>query len=155
MKRVIRQNDDSLYDVDEDRRITREELRDFLADGGFFEVRRQSTGGDCTFEVVQQIVAASHRENLASMPTAGPAWPGGAPGAAGMAGSLGALTELLSGMDSVGDRGSRQDRADGERQSRRRLLRPEWGQWESDAPAAEARRTGTVDRSNWAGEDDE
>ena len=154
MKRVIRQNDDSLYDVDEDRRTTREELRDFLADGGFFEVRRQSTGGDCTFEVVQQIVAASHRENLASMPTGGPGWPGGGAGGPGMAATLGNLTELLSAMDPRSERGQRRE-GDAERQSRRRLLRPEWGRWESDAPAPGPRRARGGDSDNWAGEEDE
>jgi len=39
-KKILRQNDGSLYDASERRRITTAELRDYLRDGGLFEARR-------------------------------------------------------------------------------------------------------------------
>src|SRR2546428_285950 len=55
-KKIIRKTDGSLYDLTERRRITHAELKDYIKDGGLFEARRQDSGADCTYEVLQGMV---------------------------------------------------------------------------------------------------
>jgi hypothetical protein len=95
-KKILRRTDGSLYDVTDRHRITPAELRDHVRDGGLFEARRDDTGGDCTYEVLQDVLGAGLLQNL--VPGAGGG--GGFPGLGGLGaltaggGTLGALGAL-------------------------------------------------------------
>lgn len=103
-KKILRRSDGSLYDVSERRQISQAELREFVRDGGFFEARRQGSGSDCTYEVLQGVVGAGFVENLLPGMGGGGPLPGlGALGAlSGGGGGLGALGALGSGSGGLG-----------------------------------------------------
>ncbi len=63
-KRIICEDDGSLYDVKERRRISNAELRSYLQDGGLFEARRRGSGADCTYEVLQGAMGRGVLEGL-------------------------------------------------------------------------------------------
>src|SRR5438045_2269893 len=63
-KKILRKNDGSLYDATEQCRITATELRDYVRDGGLFEARRQESGADCTYEVLQSVLGTGMLETL-------------------------------------------------------------------------------------------
>lgn len=96
-KKILRRSDGSLYDVSERRQISQAELREFVRDGGFFEARRQGSGSDCTYEVLQGVVGAGFVENLLPGMGGGGPLPGlGALGALGSgSGGLGQLARLF------------------------------------------------------------
>ena len=102
-KRILCRNDGSLYDVSERRRITPTQLRDYLSDGGLFEARRQESGADCTFEVLQGVVGSGLLGNMVpGLGGSGPLSGLGPLGAlAGGLGPLGALSERSAGLDQI------------------------------------------------------
>ena len=135
-KKILRKNDGSLYDVNQRRRITQAELRDYVRDGGLFEARRHENGADCTYEVLQGVVGVGLLENL--VPGMGSSLPGlgglGGLGALAGGGPLGALTGgggLGDLARRVGDQVARAgDRdADGWEEPRRRPRRGSSGDW--------------------------
>jgi hypothetical protein len=155
-KKILRKNDGSLYDVTERRRITPAELREYVRDGGLFEARRQESGSDCTYEVLQSVIGAGLLENMVpglgggSLPGLGglgalSALAGGGP-LAGLAGG-GGLNDLAR---LVGDRLGRDD-DDWEEPRRRSRSRQshDWsggdGDW-GDPP----RRSRRGDEADWA-----
>ena len=85
-KKVIRKNNGSLFDATERRKISAEELRAYVRDGGLFEARRKESGDDCTYEVLQEIMGMGLLQSLI---------PG--LGSGGLGGGLGALTGLGGG----------------------------------------------------------
>jgi hypothetical protein len=92
-KKILRRSDGSLYDVSERRQISQAELREFVRDGGFFEARRQGSGSDCTYEVLQGVVGAGFVENLLPGMGSGGPLPG--------LGALGALGSGSGGLDQL------------------------------------------------------
>ena len=126
-KKILRKNDGSLYDVNQRRRITQAELRDYVRDGGLFEARRHENGADCTYEVLQGVVGVGLLENL--VPGMGSSLPGlgglGGLGALTGGGGLGDLARLVG--DQVARGGDRD--ADGWAEPRRRPRRGSSGDW--------------------------
>jgi len=137
-KKVLRKNDGSLYDATERRRMTTGELRDYVRDGGLFEARRQDTGADCTYEVLQDVLGISLLQSL--VPGTGG---GGIPGLGALAGGGGALG-ALGGAAGIAEL----LRALGEGAGRRRD--PGWDDW--DEPPGRPRRRATDERA-WPGAD--
>jgi hypothetical protein len=116
-----------MFDVEQRRRISAEELRDHLIGGQHFEARTEETGRDCTFEVLRTLMG----DPLAST--------GGAANALGslsrLGGALGSVGDLLdvarrseSPAERLGDREERPAR------SRNRRSRPDWAAETEDAP---------------------
>jgi hypothetical protein len=104
-------------------------------------VRRQSTGADCTYEVVQEIVAAAQPDAVADLlPGVLPA--GGLGNATSPLSALGSLVSLLSGSGSASETD--------DRSSSRRGLRPGWGEW---GQGGKPRRSKTRGSANWPGLD--
>lgn len=155
-KKILRKDDGSLFDVTERRRITHAELREYVRDGGLFEARRQESGSDCTYEVLQSVMGAGLLDNLVpglgggSLPGLGGlgALAGGGPLAAlGGGGGLGDLARLVG--DHVARSGDRngEDWDEPRRRSRSRSS-GDWGRndgW-SDAPRSRRRS----DEREWA-----
>jgi hypothetical protein len=122
VKRVLRSRDGSLYDADEQRPITLEELADHMRAGGHFQARRRETGTDCTPQLMMEV----YRANIADM-----ILPGNPFGGMGGLGGLGGLVGLgrdASGASLAGsllrflDDGGRRDRDhwdDGQEERRR------------------------------------
>lgn len=148
-KKVIRKTDGSLYDLTERRRISHAELKDYVRDGGLFEARRQDSGADCTYEVLQGMVGAGLAENLVpglgSSPLSGLGGLGalGAlSGGSGGLGQLGALARL------IGEEAPRRDDWDEPpRRSRRRGSERDWSGW--DEPRHSSRRQSDRDWGDW------
>ncbi len=55
-KQVVRDGAGRLFDESLGRPISRSQLRDYLADGGFFEARRGDTSVDCTVQVLREVL---------------------------------------------------------------------------------------------------
>ena len=156
-KKILRKNDGSLFDATERRRISHAELRDYVREGGLFEARRQETGADCTYEVLQSVMGQGLLENLVpglgggSLPGLGglSALAGGGPlGALGGGGGLSELARLVG--DHVARSGDRNgdDWEEPRRRSRHRSS-GDWGrddEW-SDPPGRSRRRS---DERDWA-----
>jgi hypothetical protein len=162
-KKILRKNDGSLYDATERRRITPAELREYVRDGGLFEARRQESGSDCTYEVLQSVLGAGLLQNLVPGLGGGPlsglgglgalaGGGGGALGALGGAGGLADLARLLG--DEAGrsrDRGWEDWEEPPRRSSRRSADDRGWddGDW-SDPPGRSHRR----DSPDWGSDAD-
>ncbi|MBB5957166.1 hypothetical protein FHS29_003759 [Saccharothrix tamanrassetensis] len=59
-RRVLRrERDGSLFDPDEQRAVTAEELLDDLRAGRRFRAHRRSTGADCTVEVLAEVLGSA------------------------------------------------------------------------------------------------
>jgi hypothetical protein len=58
-RRLRKESDGALSDVDERRRIGLDELRDDIRAGRYFRAVRHSSGEDCTQEVLAQVLASS------------------------------------------------------------------------------------------------
>lgn len=56
---LVRAPDGSLHDAGERRTVTIEELLDGLRSGRRFRVHRQSTGTDCTSEVLREVLGVA------------------------------------------------------------------------------------------------
>ena len=163
-KKILRKNDGSLYDATERRRITAAELRDYVRDGGLFEARRQETGADCTYEVLQSVVGAGLLEQLAPGLGGGPlsglgglgALAGGGGGALGALGGGGGLADLvrLLGNDRGGGRWDDDD--DPPRRAARRSADRGWGDGDwGDRPKSKHRRDEhRSDDPDWASDPD-
>ncbi|MGH8975167.1 MAG: hypothetical protein ACRD0C_18435 [Acidimicrobiia bacterium] len=144
-KKILRRSDGSLYDVSERRRITEAELRDYVRDGGLFEARRKDSGGDCTYEVLQDVVGSGFLESLvpgmSSSPLAGLRTLAGLAGGGGTLSALsgaGGMRQLadLVGEEPRGGHGSWDDDDwDGPRRSRRSRRSDQEPGWEDgDVP---------------------
>jgi hypothetical protein len=146
-KKIIRKTDGSLYDLTERRRITLSELKDYVKDGGLFEARRQDSGADCTYDVLQSLVGTGLVETfvpgLGNSPLSGLGALGGLSGGSGGLGQLGALARLLGENAPRGDdwdepprrsrkRGSERDWSGWEEEPRRSRREPDrgWGDWD-------------------------
>jgi hypothetical protein len=57
-RRLRKESDGALFDVDERRRIGLDELRDDIRAGRYFRAVRHSSGEDCTQEVLAQVLAS-------------------------------------------------------------------------------------------------
>lgn len=110
-RRLRRENDGSLFDVDERRRIEIAELADDVRSGRYFRAARHSSGEDCTQEVLAQVLTSS-------LPT-----PSGA--ATGLGG---VVNGLLSGLTQVGSARLFSDEPDS-RTARRRRKSGERADW--------------------------
>lgn len=58
-RRLRKESDGSLFDLDERRRIDIAELADDLRGGRFFRAARHSNGADCSHEVLAQLMASA------------------------------------------------------------------------------------------------
>lgn len=115
-RRLRRESDGSLFDVDERRRIEPSELADDLRAGRFFRAARHSSGEDCTQEVLAQVLASS-------LPT-----PAGA--GVGAAGSLGSVvTNLLGGLVTASSARLFDDEPRSDRPVRRRRRSADRADW--------------------------
>ena len=127
-KKIIRRDDGSLYDAGERRRITPAELRDHLRDGGLFEARRQGSGTDCTYEVLQSVMGAGMLQNLVPGLGSGPLGGlGGLGDGGGLLGALGGaagLAEVVRALGEERDRGRDGDWEGWDDDERRRRRRP-------------------------------
>ncbi|MDQ1567759.1 MAG: hypothetical protein QOF96_2639 [Actinomycetota bacterium] len=173
-KKILRRTDGSLYDVTERHRITPAELRDYVRDGGLFEARRDDSGGDCTYEVLQDVLGVGLLQNL--LPGAGGGFPGlgglgaltGGGGALAALGGAGGLADL---MRVIADQGGRRsdpgwdDHDEPRRRSPRRASGDgAWGDgdWSDEAPrpspggdrSDEHRRPSAGGDGDWAGDSD-
>lgn len=128
-KKIIRKSDGSLYDLSERRRISQSELKDYVRDGGLFEARRQDSGADCTYEVLQGMVGTGLVENLVPGLSKGPLSGLGGLGAlsGGGLGQLGALARLLG--EEAPYAGGFDDQDEPRRRSRRRESGQDWDDW--------------------------
>lgn len=102
-----------MFDVEQRRRISVEELRDHLVGGGNFEAETEETGRDCTFEVLRTLMGGGALD-----PMSGLAGQGGLP-LPGL-GSLSAITDLIGLARTAGDRVDALDRDDEPRPRRAR-----------------------------------
>lgn len=85
-----------MFDVDQRRRISIEELRDHLVGGGNFEAETEETGRDCTMEVLRRVMGGDSMDPLSGQ---GVPVPGLSP-----LGGLGGLGSLLGLAGVIGDR---------------------------------------------------
>lgn len=111
-----------MFDVDQRRRISVEELRDHLVGGGNFEAETEETGRDCTMEVLRRVMGGSLD------PLSGPGVPG--PGLS----PLGGLGGLLGLAGVIGDRVDTLRREDDDPPPRRPRARPRPTDWAGAAP---------------------
>jgi len=165
-KKIVRRDDGSLWDATERRRITAAELRDHVRDGGLFEARRQGSGTDCTYEVLQNVLGLGMLQNL--VPGMGSGGLGGALGGlGGLSGGGGALdalraagglAEVARALGEDGGRGRDRDWDDWSDDDRGRRSRrvSEGRAWASDDWAEPPRRPSKHDRRDpdWADEPD-
>ena len=121
-----------MFDVEQRRRISVEELRDHLVGGGNFEAETEETGRDCTLEVLRSVMGAGSSDATAGAGALG------LPGLPGV-GALGASVELLGLARMVGDRIDGFDRDDDRTATRRARRRGRSGDWAgaSELPAAD------------------
>ena len=148
-KKILRKNDGSLYDATEHRRITPIELRDYVRDGGLFEARRQESGADCTYEVLQSVLGTGMLETLVPGLGGGPLSSlGGLAGLGGL-GRLangGGLGDLARFLDSArGGDGARDDWDDPPRRSPRRSGDEGW----DEGGSSQERRRGPRRDRDW------
>jgi len=165
-KKILCRKDGSLYDVNERRRISAADLRDYVRDGGLFEARREESGADCTYEVLQSVVGVGLLNNLVPGMGGGPL-PGlaglgrlgglvggaGPLGALGGAGSLGDLARLLG---DHGDRGGGRDRGwdDWDEPTPPKRRPPDEGDWAEGDWDDRRRRPPRRDSRDWASDPD-
>lgn len=155
-KRIIRKGDGSLYDVSERRRISHSELKEYVKDGGVFEARRQGSGQDCTFEVLQGMLGTGLLENLApglgGGPFSGLGGLGGALGAlsggSGGLGHLGALARLVGEESAHRDPRGGDDWDEPSRRSSRRGSERDRNGWD-EPPSRSSRRESDQDWGDW------
>jgi len=135
-KKIVRSDDGSLYDATERRRITAAELRDYVRDGGLFEARRQGSGTDCTYEVLQSVLGIGMLQNLVPGAGTGPLGAlgglGGGSSLLGALGGAGGLAEVVRALGEQRDRGRDGGWEDWDDDDRRRPRRPADGRWASD-----------------------
>jgi hypothetical protein len=124
-----------MFDVEQRRRISAEELRDLLVGGENFEAETEETGRDCTVEVLRTVMGGGTLDPLS--------------GQSGLPipnlGALGAVSDLMGlarragdRFDDRDDRWDRDPRRDDRRDERRRprhRSRPslDWAEGESDS----------------------
>jgi len=114
-RRIVCRSDGTMFDVGARHRVTVEELRDHLQDGGLFEAVTEATGRDCTLEVLRKIMLPSGVDALTA--------PGGAGGQLPGMGALGSLSQLGLIANMLGERPWHPEDRDGDRprpRSRRR-----------------------------------
>ena len=134
-KKIVRRDDGSLFDASERCRITPAELRDHLRDGGLFEARRQGSGTDCTYEVLQSVVGTGMVQNLVPGMGAGPlgGLGGGGGGLLGALGGAAGLAEVVRALGDERDRGRDGDWAGWDDEEPPQRRRPSDGRgWASD-----------------------
>ena len=142
-KKIVRRDDGSLFDATERRRITPAELRDYLRDGGLFEARRQGSGTDCTYEVLQSVLGAGMLQNLVPGLGAGP-----------LAGN-GGLADLARLLGDEARRRQREFDDDEWDEPRRGGRRPsDEAGWRDGNRLEEERRPAGRDKVDWADEPD-
>ena len=121
-KKIVRSDDGSLFDASERRGITTAELRDYVREGGLFEARRQGSGSDCTYEVLQSVLGSGMPANLVpglGGPLTGLGGLSGVSGGGGPLAALGGLGDLTPlSTDAVG-RSRGRDWEDSEERPRR------------------------------------
>jgi hypothetical protein len=149
-KKILCQSDGSLYDVSERRRISPSELRDHVRDGGLFEARRQESGRDCTYEVLQEVIGRGLLQSF--VPGLGGGLPGlgGLAGLAGGGGALGALGSLGGLVKALGDRANDRGWEDWDEAPRRSRRRPSDGPGRADS---QGRANSGSAGGDWAGGD--
>ena len=138
-KKIVRRDDGSLFDASERRRISTAELRDYVRDGGLFEARRQGSGTDCTYELLQSVLGSGMLANLVPGLGGPLAGLGGGSGLGGLTGGGGPLAAL----GGVGGLGELARLWSEEGRSRDR----EWEDWE-ERPRRSVRRS--LADGNWA-----
>jgi hypothetical protein len=156
-KKIVRRDDGSLFDATERRRITPAELRDYIRDGGLFEARRQGSGTDCTYEVLQSVLGASMLQNLVPGLGAGPLSGLGLGGGGGPLGALAGNGGLADLARLLGDEARRRQRDfdDDWDEPRRGGRRPsDDGGWREGNRLAEEGRPAERDKLDWADEPD-
>ncbi|HEY4410405.1 MAG TPA: hypothetical protein VGO87_11025 [Acidimicrobiia bacterium] len=157
-KKIVRRDDGSLFDATERRRITPAELRDYVRDGGLFEARRQGSGTDCTYEVLQSVLGASMLQNLVPGLGSGPLAGLGLGGGGGPLGALAGAGGLADLARLLGDEARRRssdyddDEWDGPRRGRRPADDRDWR--DGNRLEEEARPSGRRDKLDWADEPD-
>lgn len=117
-RRLRKETDGALFDVDERRRIELDELRDDVRAGRFFRAARHSSGEDCTQEVLAQVLASGVPKPQGALAGLGP-----------LVSSL--LGGALAGPDRLFDEADRSRRGQGRRPDRRSEQRTSW--WEGDS----------------------
>ena len=92
-RKIVCRSDGSMFDVEQRRRISVEELRNLLIGGENFEAETEETGRDCTVEVLQRVMsgAPSSMSGLGGLPLPTP-------------GAFGAFTDLMGLVRAAGDR---------------------------------------------------
>ena len=157
-KKIVRRDDGSLFDATERRRITPAELRDYLRDGGLFEARRQGSGTDCTYEVLQSVLGAGMLQNLVPGLGAGPLAGLGLGGGGGPLGALagnGGLADLARLLGDEARRRQREFDDDEWDEPRRGGRRPsDEAGWRDGNRLEEERRPAGRDKVDWADEPD-
>ena len=109
-------SDGSMFDVEQRRRITVEELRDLLVGGENFEAETEETGRDCTVEVLRKVMGGGALDQLSGQ--------GGLP-MPGL-GALSVVGDLMGLAKAAGarvDSHDRDERWDDRREPRRDALR--------------------------------
>ena len=113
------------------------ELRDYVRDGGLFEARRQETGADCTYEVLQRVMGVGFLQNLL-------------PGAGGPLAGLGGLAEFAR----VLERNRADHGWDDWEEPPRRKHRSEESDWGEDDGSGATRASKKHDNPDWATDPD-
>ena len=151
-KRIICEDNGSLYDVSERRRISHGELRCYLQDGGLFEARRQGSGVDCTYEVLQGAMGRGVLEGLVPGLNLG-SFSDELGGLGGLSGGLGALSSLSrqqGGLGALGrllEGGGRDEprREAGDERPRRRRANGRSEEWYDEPPPRSKASRGSSD----------
>jgi hypothetical protein len=108
-RRIVCRSDGSMFDIGARHRVTPEELRDHLQDGGLFEAVTEATGRDCTLDVLSKVMLPAGLENATGVA-------GGLPGT----NALGGLSRLDLITSLVGDSPWRNEDRERERPRRPR-----------------------------------
>jgi hypothetical protein len=115
-RRLRRESDGTLFELDEHRRIELGELADDVRSGRYFRAARHSSGQDCTHEVLAQVLATGIGEPGAAF----------APVTDWMGKALGQLAGGAVGRLLDGDSTEEKARTRPKRRSRTALTKPEW-----------------------------
>ncbi|HUR48710.1 MAG TPA: hypothetical protein VMY88_04135 [Acidimicrobiales bacterium] len=127
-RKIVCRSDGSMFDVEQRRRISVEELRDHLVGGGNFEAETEETGRDCTFEVLRKLMGGGALDPMSAQ--------GGLP-LPGL-GSLGVLTDLMGLARTASEKTDSRDRDSepGPRRPRRRGRSADWADTPTDGDSA-------------------
>ncbi len=101
-RKVLCRSDGSMFDVAQRRRISMEELRDHLLDGGLFEAETEESGRDCTHEVLRRLMGNPVDAGAGGMNPLGALGMFG--GALGGLGEVAGLARLVGARSEVWDR---------------------------------------------------